>query len=85
MDKKKVPVSRRALVQRINRKLLANAGGDLASAEQVRKTRGYRARQKIGDYYVLDMRGNFIGAMKIDLENVGRELGVLAAWERLTE
>jgi hypothetical protein len=66
-----VPVTTRALVQRINRKLSALDGGD-PRAEQVRAARG-KARETLGEFYLLD------------LDALGRKLGVLRAWERLDD
>lgn len=80
-----VPVSTRALVQRINRRL---AGDN----EQVKQTRaGTRAQAELGDFFVLRFgRGgsepstNVIDT-HVDLEELGRELKVLAAWESWAE
>ena len=73
-----VPVSTRALVQRINRKLKAE--------ESVLKaSRGARAQQDLGDYYLLDWRTNAVHAKDVDPEDLGRELGVLKAWERVLD
>jgi hypothetical protein len=71
------PVSRRALIQRINRKLRA-------TNELLRAYRGDgRGRQNLGDLYVLDLRRNFAVRTHVDLEQIGRELGVLHAWEEV--
>jgi hypothetical protein len=69
-----VPVSVRALVQRINRKL-AQAG------QALRTTRGNRWRSNLGHYYVLNLELNYIARTRVDLEALGRELGVLSPWE----
>jgi hypothetical protein len=74
-----VPVSKRALVQRINRKLLKDRG------EVLKATRGGKAQQDLGDYYTVDLAGNFLVEKDVDLGELGRELGVLAAYERLVE
>ncbi|MGD0115622.1 MAG: hypothetical protein ABSC13_06425 [Dehalococcoidia bacterium] len=71
MDKL-VPVSRRALVQRINRKLALNG-------EALRKGRG-RWADEMG-YYIIDVNGNLLVAKDCDLVALGRELGVLRGWE----
>jgi hypothetical protein len=71
-----VPVSTRALYQRINREL-AKEGMVLKAA------RGERARSEVGDYFVLDTGHNTVVVRHVDLEKYGRELGVLAAWERV--
>jgi len=73
-----VPVTARALVQRINRKL---AEHDLV----VRKTRGGRAESELGDFYTLNFRINGIVETRVDLEALGREEAVLRDWEHLAE
>ena len=78
MDVVKVPVSLRALQQRINRKL---AHGE----EVLKKARGASARAQLGDYYVLHWRSNHVRSWHVDPAVWGRELGVLKAWETLSE
>ncbi len=83
--KAKVPVTARALVQRINRKL---RGVD----QLLRKTRydheagvngsESRAWQDLGDYYVVDLAGPIVED-HVDLEALGRKLGVLEPWEAI--
>ena len=60
-----------ALTKRINRLLRSNG-------EMLRKTRGARARFDFGDYYLHDLAGNFVIQTDVDVEELGRELGVLA-------
>jgi hypothetical protein len=76
----KVPVTMRALIARINRKL---TGDDM----QLKKTKGVRARIDLGDYYVLNTRYNAImyHYKDCDPEELGRELGVIKPYERLDE
>jgi hypothetical protein len=83
--KRTVPVSSRALIQRINRKLLADADGDITRARQVRTPRGGRAKQDLGDLFLLDVGRSFIVDHHLDLETLGRELKVLEPWEKLFE
>jgi hypothetical protein len=68
-----MPVTMRALLQRINRELLrvglANGG-----ARQIKRGRGADA----GGYYILDVGRNEILAWGIDPEETGRRMGVLA-------
>lgn len=71
-----VPVSRVALVQRINR-LLAK------DDEQLRATRGGKAQEQLGDFYTVDLRLNAIIHQHINLEEFGREIGALKAFEHL--
>jgi hypothetical protein len=76
---KKVPVSARALLQRVNRKL--DADGEI-----VKRTRdGSRARVDMGEYFVVDTAVGGARATNIDLESYARELGVMADWEALDE
>ena len=71
----KTPVSERALLLRINRRLKSDL-------EAVKKTRGGPRRfSDLGDYYWVDYRRNFMLNHHLDLEAVGREMGVLAEWE----
>jgi hypothetical protein len=84
MTKKKiqrtVPVSLRALVQRVNRKLRPDN-------EALRATRpGTRAAVELGDFYILrygGAAGSNIIAHHVDPESYGRELGALAAHEHV--
>ena len=74
MVEAKVPVTLRALVQRINRKL--------AHTEEVLKTaRGQRAIADLGNYYILDWGSNLVSAWHVDPVKLAHELKVLAAWE----
>ena len=72
----RVPVTVRALVQRINRNL-AKDGRALHAA------RGERARLDVGDFYVIDVSVNGVVKTNVDPEAMGREMGVLQAWERV--
>ena len=74
----KAPVSTRALIQRINRKLATEQ-------QQLKATRGERWRTELGDYYIIDANHNFVIAQHVDLEKLGRELECLPKWEKLGE
>jgi hypothetical protein len=76
----KVPVSTRALLARINRKLRAE-GEDIV----VRAARGRRAVLDLGYYYEHDFRRNFVLNKDLALEQYGRDLGVLKAHEAWDE
>ena len=67
-------VTSNALVKRINRKLAPEG-------ELLRTTRGQRAIQDLGHHYILDIYTNGVLAWHCDLEELGRELGVLKAYE----
>ena len=78
MEATKKPITMRALLQRINRKL--------AKEEQVLKTlRGHRYEHDLGRYYAVNWRTNLVTAPHVDPEQWGRELGVLRRWEVLQE
>jgi hypothetical protein len=72
------PVTERALVQRINRRLAKDF-------ETLKAARGGRWRSTTGDYYVVDLQRNAIARTNVDPEALGRELGVLHAYERVVE
>jgi len=74
MPTRTVPVSLRALIARINRKLRADD-------QMLKATRGERARGDLGDFYLLDFNRNIIRDQRVDPEELGRELGVLKPWE----
>jgi hypothetical protein len=76
--KGKAPVTKRALVQRINRKLSADD-------EMVKAARGARAQQDLGDFYTVNVSRNYIVAKDVALEDLGRKLGVLKPYEALVE
>ena len=75
---RKVPLTMRALIARINRKL--------AKQDKCLKTaRGAALRSNFGDYYVLNWRRNVVTQQHIDPVTLARELGVLQGWEELRE
>ena len=81
MSKRKVmhvPVTKRALIQRINRVLVKQG-------EALRTTRGRRWWSNLGDHYTVDVDRNWIVATHVDLEGYGHELGVLQGYERVEE
>ena len=73
----KVPVSMRALLARINRKLRPDQ-------EAIRKNRGAWSTD-IGEYYVLNWNHNRIENSHADPVAIGRELGCLQKWEEVVE
>lgn len=75
---KKVPVSVRALYQRINRKLRATKGG-----ETLKATRGNKFRDHLGDFYMVSAKTNMLVENDVDLSVLGKKLGVLKPWETL--
>jgi hypothetical protein len=75
LNARKIPVTERALLQRINRKLKPDY-------ERIVKARG-RAISQCGEYYKLDFYSNMLREYNVSLEDTGRELKVLAPWEKL--
>ena len=78
-----VPVSERALIQRINRKLNADRPTPRQSGtiDVLKRARGARAELDLGRHYVIDLRSNCVLHKDVDLEEFGRELGVLRPYE----
>ena len=73
-----VPVSERALIARINRKLKPEG-------EKLKKLRGDRWLNDLGQYYVVDVSYNALTHPHVSLEDFARECGVLQDWEHLDE
>lgn len=71
-----VPVTTRALFQRISRQL-AKQGKELKAA------RGAHAQTELGAYYIIDNSTHTVTAKRVDLEQLGRETGTLAAHEHV--
>jgi uncharacterized protein YnzC (UPF0291/DUF896 family) len=71
----KVPITEKALYQRINRKLKDQDAS-------LKRARG-SVETTLGEYFVVDVKGNYVTNHHIQIENLGRELGVLAEWETL--
>jgi hypothetical protein len=78
--KQTVPVTARALMQRINRKLAIDGKRLIAN-------RGARAIEELGPYCVVSGKPGhmYVYRQNVDLQMYGRELGALAEWERLAE
>jgi hypothetical protein len=73
----KLPVSRRAVLQRINNRLAKDG-------EIVKKARA-RVETTVGEYFRLDVQRNYIVETHVDIEELGKELGALHPFEALTE
>jgi len=73
---RRVLVSKRALIQRINRRLVREG-------EKLYATRGRKSFQDLGEFYIIDVGRNFVAQKDVDLEELGRELKVLSPWEKL--
>jgi len=74
---RRVPVSERALIARLNRKLAEDDW-------MVKVARpGSRLENNVGRYYALDYRLNAVMHTHLDLETFAADKGCLAAYERL--
>jgi hypothetical protein len=78
---KRIPVSERAVVARINRKFRAQEH----YPRILKKTRGMRAFATLGDWYVLNTEAGGIDEHHVDPEALGREMKVLEDWEYVVE
>jgi len=84
---RKVQISERALIARINRKLTKD--GD----QRLKTARGFWDRNRghwypdsnLGRHYIIDINRNFIIGTGVDLEALGREMEVLNGWEELAD
>jgi hypothetical protein len=70
-------VSERALIARINRKLRDD---DEVLRRCRETTRDYN---RLGDFFIVDVRQNCVVNAHVDLEALARELRCMHAWERL--
>jgi hypothetical protein len=73
-----VKFTKRALYQRINRALRAEG-------IQLRTCRSGRWQLELGTYYIVDVLSNYVARQHVDLEKLGRELGVIKPWEVLAD
>jgi hypothetical protein len=73
---KAILLSERALIARINRKLIKEE-------ETLCKTRGERWHSDLGYYYIVNIRFNSVTAAHLDIEKLGRELGLIRDYETL--
>jgi hypothetical protein len=74
---RKVVVTERAILARVNRKL--------ADDETVRKSRTARMRLAVGEFYQLDLKRNCIVGHDLDLAELAKKLGVLKPWEEVAK
>jgi hypothetical protein len=76
------PISEKALIGRIRRKL-AHVGEILVIS------RGQRTRNELGNYYIIDNHLGNVHASHCELEKLGREIGALSTsesvcWQTIT-
>lgn len=74
-SKGQVPVTQRALVQRVNRLL--------AKEDRVIKAARGGAAVDLGDFYMVDTEINGIIEKHVDIEETARKLGALKPYEKL--
>ena len=72
-----MPITHRALFQRLSRKLTGEGERLMTCRENS------PAFRDVGRYYTVNER-NHIARADIDLERLGRDLGVMQEWEVLT-
>jgi len=78
MTSQKTSVSEQAVLQRIRRKLAREY-------MTVRTNRSDRWRSDLGNWYVVDLRTNFVRSAHTDLNQLGEAYGVLQPWERVAD
>jgi hypothetical protein len=74
----KLKISEIALSKRINRALKKEG-------LRLKKTRPGRFQHELGDYFIVDLNRSFILEKRVDLEDYGRKIGVLEAWEEMNK
>jgi hypothetical protein len=72
----KLKLTQRALMQRINRKLARNH-------QKLSTVRSAGHESNVGRYFILNVSRNVITETNIELEKLGRRLGVFKEWEEL--
>lgn len=77
-DAPKVPVTMKALIARLNRKLAQED-------EKLVASRGERARNELGNYYVINVSRNVILFKDVSPETLATQYGVLKPYERIVE
>ena len=73
-------VTQDAIIKRINRKLDKANPGELL---RVRKARSDQQQMNLGDFYLLNGRGNFIQDKHVDLNKLAKQHKVLAPLEQI--
>ncbi len=74
----KVPVNERALFARLQRALEKDG-------ESLRRCReSSRSFHQLGKFYIVSIQGGCVYHMDVDLESLGRKMGVLKSFEHFT-
>ena len=78
MEQKKVPVSHRAVLARVNR--------ILAKEEKTfRVSRSQGERSNLGDAYILDTSKNEVVDSRVSLKDLAAKLGAIKAFEEMAD
>ncbi|WP_397569066.1 hypothetical protein [Schlesneria sp. T3-172] len=75
---KKSQVSKRAMIQRINRKL---SGDD----RKLKASRSQGDLDNLGEHYILDLNRNVVVDTHVDIADTAKKLGCITQWEELVE
>jgi len=78
MTERKVPISERALFQRIQRRLKKEG-------QKIFRSRAGMQKMNLGTYYTVEIWTNTVKRYQIDLEDFGRECSVVADYEYLKQ
>ena len=74
----RILVKEQALVKRLNR-AMATEG------RKVKKARSIRMQLDVGDFFVIDVIGNYVAQQFVDLGQLADEWSVLKPWEMVAE
>jgi hypothetical protein len=80
--KEKVPVTLRALVQRINRSL-SHSGRALRRSRRYHNHDVIHYDPNLGEFYVVSTEHGWLVEKDVNVEQLARSLEVLASWETL--
>lgn len=75
-------ITERALYQRVARGL-QHDGKAIRTARYIVDGNSLREDPELGRYFVIDTSRNIIVDKRVDLQEYGRDLGVLKAWEEV--
>lgn len=75
-------ISAEAVIKRINRRLEADNPGEFV---RIKKTRGSRAQQHLGEFYLVNGNRNFVLDHHLDLNEVAKQYKVLASTEQVEQ
>lgn len=77
-NKTGAPVSERALLARVNRRLAGEG-------RMLKVARGEAARREMGTYFLVDFGENAVVNKNVSLAKLGHKMGLLRPWERMVE